>query len=171
MRLAQRRRRLSRGRLLRLGRRSLVYAILARLARARRRTRRRAVRSALRRAARAAARGRAASPAGSRLLPRPGRPRGLERLEPRLLLSGSLSVTIDYSFDDNNFFDTQEKKDLLQQAADDVASHFGDDLQAIVPDSTEDPDNFADDCSDATGNVWETVFTDPGTGNTAEGER
>lgn len=65
--------------------------------------------------------------------------------------TSALTVTIDYRFDDNNFFDTQAKKDLLQIAADAVASHFGDTLAAIMPE----PD---------IGNTWEAIPNQPATG-------
>ena|GEM_PF-1015312 len=45
----------------------------------------------------------------------------------------SLSAKIDYGLDVNNFFDTDQKKALLQLAADTLLSHFGDTLEAIVP--------------------------------------
>ena len=60
-----------------------------------------------------------------------------------------LTVRIDYSLDTNNFFDTQEKKDLLQLAADTIIVRFGDTLDAIVPGG---------------GSTWKAVFTHPGTG-------
>src|SRR4051794_32400472 len=44
-------------------------------------------------------------------------------LEERRLLS--IDIAIDYSFDTNHFFDTPEKRDLLQLAANVVASGLG----------------------------------------------
>ena len=66
---------------------------------------------------------------------------GVEALEGRILLShahlvplsSSLSATINYQFDTNNFFDTQEKRDLMQSAADTLLSRIDDDLRAIKP--------------------------------------
>ena len=53
-------------------------------------------------------------------------------LEERLLLS--INIVIDYSYDTNHFFDTPEKRDLVQQAANVVASGLsGDHLTAIAP--------------------------------------
>ena len=65
--------------------------------------------------------------------------------------NGSLTVRLDYSLDGNQFFDTQDKKDLLESAVDSVVGLLGDDLAAIVPGGS---------------NSWEAVFTDPGTGTT-----
>ncbi len=83
--------------------------------------------------------------------------RGLEPLEPRLLLNGqpgvsSLDVLLDYRFDTNNFFDTQEKRDVLQLAADTAVGRLLDDLRAINPSSR---------------NRWTATFTHPGTGEFA----
>jgi hypothetical protein len=90
--------------------------------------------------------------------------RKAEPLEPRRLLAAaaapapspaldtqtSVHVVIDYSLDDNHFFDTQQKKDLLQQAADSVVKWFKDELLAIAPGG---------------GDTWEAVFDDPATGS------
>ncbi len=46
---------------------------------------------------------------------------------------GPLQVRIDYSMDVNNFFDTQQKRNLLQLAADNLFSKFSDSLTAITP--------------------------------------
>ena len=46
---------------------------------------------------------------------------------------GPLKVTIDYRYDDNNFFDTQLKRDLMQYAADELIGRFADSLAAISP--------------------------------------
>ena len=62
----------------------------------------------------------------------------------------SLVARIDYSLDTNNFFDSQLKKDLFEQAVDSVLSHLGDDLAAIVPSS---------------GNAWIAEISHPGTGS------
>src|SRR4029078_10444607 len=89
--------------------------------------------------------------------------RSPEPLEPRTLFAAaaapaaspaldaqpSVHVLIDYSLDDNHFFDTQQKKDLLQQAADSVVQWFKDDLLSIVPSG---------------GDSWDAVLEDPETG-------
>ncbi len=74
-----------------------------------------------------------------------------ESLEPRSMPS-ALSIVIDYRFDTNNFFDTQEKKDLFQQVANMFAARITDNLSAISPSGS---------------NTWEAVFTDPASGQTA----
>ena len=60
-----------------------------------------------------------------------------------------LRVRFDYTYDTSNFFDTQEKKDLLQWAGDILVGVMGDDLAAIEPDS---------------GNTWTAIFPNPTTG-------
>ncbi|MBI3466203.1 MAG: hypothetical protein HY000_24580 [Planctomycetes bacterium] len=72
---------------------------------------------------------------------------GVEALERRELLL--VRASIDYSFDTNNFFNTPEKRDLMQSAADTVVGRFADDLGAIVPGS---------------GNTWTAMFWAPGSG-------
>ena len=62
---------------------------------------------------------------------------------------GELTVTLDYTYDTNNFFDTQEKRDLMQMAADMLVGQFGDDLAAIMPGG---------------GNSWTAIFENPATG-------
>ncbi len=71
-----------------------------------------------------------------------------ETLETRSLPS-ALSIVIDYRFDTNNFFDTQEKKDLFQQVANLYAARITDNLSAIAPSGS---------------NTWQAAFTDPATG-------
>jgi hypothetical protein len=66
-----------------------------------------------------------------------------------LQVSSTIQVVIDYSLDANHFFDTQQKRDLLQQAADSVAKWFTDQLAAINP---------------AGGDTWDAVLDDPATG-------
>ena len=86
--------------------------------------------------------------------PRPGAAvarAGAELLERRVLFA--LTVQIDYSFDTNNFFDTQEKRDLLQAAADTVVASFRDRLDAINPGG---------------GNTWKAIIDDPSTAGTRE---
>ncbi len=75
-----------------------------------------------------------------------------ELLEVRTLLT---TITIDYSLDTNNFFDSQEKMDLLQSAADSLASRLTDSLAAIEPG----PSGFGFD------NTWTADFNHPGTGS------
>ena len=67
----------------------------------------------------------------------------------QVVSQGGLFATIDYSLDINNFFDTQEKKDLLQFVADTLISRLGDGLQSINPSG---------------GDTWSMIFTHPGTG-------
>ncbi|MCE9591660.1 MAG: tandem-95 repeat protein [Planctomycetes bacterium] len=62
-----------------------------------------------------------------------------------------LSVRIDYTYDANNFFNTEAKKDLFQQAIDAVVSHFTDNLSAIIPSG---------------GNSWNAIIANPSTGAT-----
>jgi hypothetical protein len=76
----------------------------------------------------------------------------LELLEDRSLLT---AITIDYSFDANNFFDSQVKKDLMQLAADSIASRLTDSLLAIEPG----PSGLGFD------NTWTASFTHPATGD------
>lgn len=85
-------------------------------------------------------------------------PVGIERLETRCLPSG-INIQFDYTYDTNNFFDTQAKRDLLDQAAavyesgqtGSVINPYGisDSLKAILPTG---------------GNTWAANFTNPGTG-------
>ena len=71
-----------------------------------------------------------------------------EILEARSLPS-ALSIVIDYRLDANNFFDTQEKRDLFQQAANLYAARIIDDLSAITPSGS---------------NSWQAALTHPATG-------
>jgi len=71
-----------------------------------------------------------------------------ENLEHRNMLA--VNILIDYSYDRNNFFDTQEKRDTLQLAANDLASHLEDSLQSINPQRR---------------NNWRQWFVDPATGD------
>ena len=77
--------------------------------------------------------------------------RWLECLETRALLT---TVLIDYSLDTNNFFDTQDKKDLLQTVADSLAGRLVDNLLAITPG----PSGLGFD------NTWDAIFDHPATG-------
>src|SRR4051812_17481538 len=60
----------------------------------------------------------------------------------------AVSIAIDYSFDSTNFFDTQPKRDLMQLAANTVASALNDSLAAIAPGG---------------GNTWTATFPNPST--------
>ncbi|HIA61942.1 MAG TPA: hypothetical protein EYN93_03440, partial [Planctomycetaceae bacterium] len=76
--------------------------------------------------------------------------RGLEHLEPRIVLAGDgLSIVLDYSLDTNNFFSDQTRKDTLQRAATVLESRINDELGAITPSG---------------GNSWDATITHPGTG-------
>lgn len=70
-----------------------------------------------------------------------------EQLETRL--APAVAITLDYTYDTNNFFDTQAKKDLLRLVANDVAASLDDPLLAISPSGS---------------NTWKSRFTHPGTG-------
>ncbi|MBI2825592.1 MAG: PEP-CTERM sorting domain-containing protein [Planctomycetia bacterium] len=65
--------------------------------------------------------------------------------------TSAITITFDYSFDANNFFDTQIKKDLLNAAANTIASHLSDSLTAITP--------------NAPSNTWTASFFNPATGS------
>jgi hypothetical protein len=72
----------------------------------------------------------------------------LQPLEQRCLLS--INITIDYSYDTNQFFNTPDKRDLIQQAADVVTSALNNDhLTAISPTGS---------------NTWSASFANPATG-------
>lgn len=71
----------------------------------------------------------------------------VRELESRELLS--LSIQIDYSYDNDKFFNTQAKKDLMQLAANTLAADLNDSLTAITPSGT---------------NTWSATFPDPSTG-------
>ncbi|MBT4694706.1 MAG: matrixin family metalloprotease [Planctomycetaceae bacterium] len=76
--------------------------------------------------------------------------RGIEQLEPRIVLAGDgLSIILDYSLDTNNFFSDQSRKDTLQRAATVLESRIMDELAAITPSG---------------GNSWDATITHPGTG-------
>src|SRR3954454_24793038 len=93
---------------------------------------------------------RAAEPLEPRTLFAAAPTAGAPAASPALLAQPTVHVLIDYSLDDNHFFDTQQKKDLLQQAADSVVQWFKDELLAINPSG---------------GDSWEVVFDDPAQGN------
>ncbi len=80
--------------------------------------------------------------------------RRFERLEARVLLT--LTVTVNYSLDTNNFFPANSEQRLVFEAAlNDVAANLNDTLLEIVPHK----DNPAD--------TWTVTFDDPSTGNEA----
>jgi hypothetical protein len=62
-----------------------------------------------------------------------------------------LSITFDvrYEFDTNNFFNTQAKRDLLQQAANSLGARLNDNLTDITPGGT---------------NTWSATFSNPSNG-------
>ncbi len=62
---------------------------------------------------------------------------------------GPITARFDYSLDTGQFFNTPEKKAILQAAADMVFTRFSDTLAAITPSGN---------------NRWEAVFLDPSTG-------
>ncbi|MFO0912639.1 MAG: cadherin domain-containing protein [Pirellulales bacterium] len=74
----------------------------------------------------------------------------IEQLEARRVMA--VTIAIDYSYDTNNFFDTQAKRDLLQQAADSIGQYLNDSLSAIVPGNKPGAGS------------WSALFTAPGTG-------
>ncbi len=74
--------------------------------------------------------------------------RHVEQLEDRDLMS-ALAIQFDYSLDTNNFFDSQARRELLDQAASVFEQRFVDDLAAIQP---------------LGGNTWNASFLHPGIG-------
>ena len=62
---------------------------------------------------------------------------------------GPIKVRFDYTLDTGNFFNTAEKRDILQIAAEMVFSRFSDSLTAITPSGT---------------NTWQAVLFNPATG-------
>ena len=68
-------------------------------------------------------------------------------METRVLLS--VAVAVDYSYDADNFFNSQAKKDLMQAAANAFAAQLNDNLTAITPSGF---------------NTWSAQFPDPATG-------
>ena len=62
---------------------------------------------------------------------------------------GPITVRFDFSTDTGQFFNTPEKRAILQTAADMVFSRFSDSLSAIIPSVT---------------NTWSAVYSDPTTG-------
>ena len=72
----------------------------------------------------------------------------LETLEDRI--QPSITVTLDYTYDVNGFFNSQARRDVLQNAVDSIASHLNDNLTAIIPTG---------------GDTWFPQIFDPATGN------
>jgi hypothetical protein len=64
--------------------------------------------------------------------------------------ASAITIQIDYSYDTNDFFNTQAKKDLLQDAANTLAARLTDNLSAITPGGN---------------NTWSETFFSPATGN------
>ena len=75
----------------------------------------------------------------------------VEQLENRSLPSG-LVIEFDYSLDTNNFFNTQAKRDLMTQVAQEFTIRIADDLTRIQPNVN-------------IGNTWDALVTNPATGN------
>jgi hypothetical protein len=73
----------------------------------------------------------------------------LVALETRELLS--ITISIDYSFDTDSFFNTQAKRDLMQQAASVFSGVLNDSLTPITPGGID---------------TWTASFIDPATGST-----
>ena len=66
--------------------------------------------------------------------------------------SGNVTARIDYTYDTQNFFNTAEKRNIMQIAADAMVSRFEDQLAAISPSGN---------------NSWSAVINHPGTGGVA----
>lgn len=77
-------------------------------------------------------------------------PLHIESLEERC--TPAVTIQLDYRFDVQGFFNVQARRDLLQFAADSLASRLDDTLAAIVPGGF---------------NTWQARFTNPGTGASA----
>src|SRR5882757_1722255 len=75
----------------------------------------------------------------------------LEWLEQREV--PALTIQFDYSFDSAGFFNDPSRRAILQQAANDVASHITTSLNAIAPSG---------------GNYWTATFYNPATGQQAQ---
>lgn len=63
--------------------------------------------------------------------------------------AGTVSIKLDYSYDQSGFFNSNDRRLLLQAAADLVASKFNDTLTAILPVGTD---------------IWDAKFKNPATG-------
>jgi Matrixin len=73
--------------------------------------------------------------------------------------ASAIDIVFDYSLDTNNFFDTQTKRDVLDEAAA-VFEVFTDSLDAISPGTVYNP-GTANEFTD----TWDATFTHPGTGD------
>ena len=73
--------------------------------------------------------------------------------------ASAIDIVFDYSLDTNNFFDSQVKRDVMDEAAA-IFEIFTDDLDAIVPGTVYNP-GTVDEFSD----TWDATFTHPGTGS------
>lgn len=74
-----------------------------------------------------------------------------EALEPRTLLS--VSITVDYTYDANGFFDDAGRREVIEAAADYLGSLLNDSLLAIIPGGP---------------NEWSIQFNNPATGMAVE---
>lgn len=75
----------------------------------------------------------------------------IETLEGRVLLS--ITAVVRYTYDANNFFDTQAKRDLLEKALQAIVHRLGDNL---------------DEISSSGNNTWTASFPNPATGSTQQ---
>ena len=69
------------------------------------------------------------------------------------LLTASITIQFDYSNDSNNFFNSTEKKSVLEAAATSLSSYINDSLSAIIPSG---------------GNTWKLTYSNPSTGASTE---
>ena len=88
----------------------------------------------------------------------------------------AFNIAFDYTYDTNNFFSDQTRKNALEQAASYYETYISDDLQAIVIDDGSNTNSSAigfnfsyldenNQVQNGT-NTWTTSFFDPATGNT-----
>jgi len=73
--------------------------------------------------------------------------------------ASAIDIVLDYTYDTNNFFNSQAKKDVLEEAAA-IFEVFTDSLTAIVPGTVYNPGTqfeFSD--------TWDATFSHPGTGS------
>lgn len=71
----------------------------------------------------------------------------VEGLEDRLLLT--FDIVLNYDYDDSGFFNSQARRDVLEEAASVFEARISDDLSAIVPTGV---------------NNWEAIFNNPSSG-------
>ncbi len=69
--------------------------------------------------------------------------------------AGAIDIVVDYTYDSNNFFDTQAKKDAMQAVADRFSRIITSSLAAVAPGGT----------GSGTSAGWRIGFTHPGNGN------